>query len=122
MLQFNEFLKAKLVKEIQVTKIGFAICPASVDAQGKLDARKGEIEASLSPEGQCKFEKPAKFVAYRLSGASSTYSISGGRTDELKKITATVVAETLASLTNVAPINILESKGFGNSECSAKKN
>ena len=41
MLQLNAFLQEKLVREIQTTKTGFAICPVSAEAQEKLTARSG---------------------------------------------------------------------------------
>ncbi|KAI0995653.1 hypothetical protein K3495_g12526 [Podosphaera aphanis] len=78
MLQLNTFLQEKLVREIQTIKTGFAICPVSVEAQEKLTARMGEIESSLSRQGQCKVEKPGQHVAYRLSGVPRSYTVFNG--------------------------------------------
>ena len=122
MLQLNAFLKEKLVKEIQIIKTGFAICPVSVDAQEKLGARMGEIEASLSSSGQCKVEKPGQHVAYRLSGVPRNYSTFNGTSVEMREITASIVAEALTDLTNVPPIKVLESRGSNITEFSPKRN
>ncbi|KAI1004484.1 hypothetical protein K3495_g3726 [Podosphaera aphanis] len=122
MLDLNAFLKEKLVREVQSTKTGFAICPVSTEAQEKLIARMSEIEASLCARGQCKVEKPGQHVAYRLSGVPRSYAVFNGSTVELKQIDASVVADALTDLTNVPPINVLESRGSDNSDFSLKKN
>ena len=82
----------------------------------------GETENSLSSQGQCKVEKPGQHVAYRLSGVPRTFAAFNGSTVENKHITAAVVAEALTDLTNVPPINVLESRGSDYSEYSPKKN
>ncbi|POS83539.1 hypothetical protein EPUL_005161 [Erysiphe pulchra] len=116
MLELNAILEEKLVKEIQIIKTGFAICPVSLEAQEKLVSRMGEIEASLSNRGQCKVEKPGQHVAYRLSCVPRNYTILSGNSLEMKEITATVVSEALTDLTNISPINVLESRGSANIE------
>ncbi|KHJ34831.1 hypothetical protein EV44_g4245 [Erysiphe necator] len=68
MLDLNSFLKETLIREIQVIKTGFAICPTSITARDILYSRTEEIEAYLSTQGQCKVEKPTKPKAYLLSG------------------------------------------------------
>ncbi|POS82641.1 hypothetical protein EPUL_005008 [Erysiphe pulchra] len=116
MLELNAFLEEKLAKEIQIIKTGFAICPVSLEAQEKLVSRIGEIEASLSTRGQCKVEKPGQHVAYRLSCVPRNYTILSGNSVETKEITATVVSEALTDLTNIPPINVLESRGSANTK------
>lgn len=76
----------------------------------------GEIEASLSTRGQCKVEKPGQHVAYRLSCVPRNYTVLTGNCIETKEITALEVSEALTDLTNMAPINVLESRGSANNE------
>lgn len=54
MLQLNSFLKEKLVREVQITKSGFTICPISLPAQEAMISRIGELEAFLSKKGSSK--------------------------------------------------------------------
>ncbi|KAI0998686.1 hypothetical protein K3495_g9510 [Podosphaera aphanis] len=115
-------VRKKLVREVQSTKTEFVICPVSTEAQEKLIARMGEIEASLCARGQCKVEKPGQHAAYRLSGIPRSYAVFNGSTVELKQFDASVVADALTDLTNVPPISVLESRGSDNSDLSPKKN
>ncbi|KAI1004397.1 hypothetical protein K3495_g3817 [Podosphaera aphanis] len=103
MLKLNTFLQKKLVREIQTIKPGFAICPVSAEAQEKLTTRMGEIESSLSCQGQCKVEKPGQHAAYRFSGVPRSYTVFNGSTVERKEITASIVADVLTYLTNIPP-------------------
>ncbi|KAI0998427.1 hypothetical protein K3495_g9765 [Podosphaera aphanis] len=73
MLQINNHLKEKLVREVQSIKTGFEICPTSTSAQETLFARMGDIETFLSTQGHCKVEKPTSHIAYRLSGVPRSY-------------------------------------------------
>ncbi|KAI0991351.1 hypothetical protein K3495_g16836, partial [Podosphaera aphanis] len=111
MLQINNHLKEKLVREVQSIKTGFAICPISTTAQETLFARMGEIETFLSTQGHCKVEKPTSHIAYRLSGVPRSYQGFDGTSMTTTEITSEVVSDALLHLTNVAPLNVLESRG-----------
>ncbi|KAI0990771.1 hypothetical protein K3495_g17416, partial [Podosphaera aphanis] len=120
--QLNAFLNAKLVREVQMTKTGFAICPVNIEAQEALSVRMDELESFLSSQGQCKVEKPIQHNAYRLSGVPRSYASYNGSSMEMTQISATTIAEALTDLTNVAPINVLESRGSSTSEFYHQKN
>lgn len=107
---------------IQTTKTGVAIRPVSAEAQEKQITRMGEIENSLSSQGQCKVENPVQHVAYRLPGVPRTFTAFNGSTVGNKHIIAAVVAEALSDLTNVPPIKVLESRESDYSKFSSKKN
>ncbi|KAI1003670.1 hypothetical protein K3495_g4534 [Podosphaera aphanis] len=121
MLELNSFLGEKLVREVQTTRTGFAICPISTAAQEALIARMIEIENHLCSRGSCKVEKAEQHIAYRLSGVPRTYAGYNGTSIELIEITAAVVAEALRDLTHIAPINVLESRGTFESEFADTK-
>lgn len=121
MLQLNNFLKEKLVLEIQTTKTGFAICPTSSAAQEALIARMREIETYLSTRGQCKVEKPKNHKAYLLSGIPQSYTDYNGTDVELVEITASVIAEALTDLTKVVPVNVLEPRNAAKAKYTSLK-
>lgn len=121
MPELNNFLNEKLVRKIQMTNIGYTICPVSAEAREKLTDRMGEIEASLTLKGSVKVENPVQQVAYRLSGVSCTYAVYNRNIVDLKEINASVVAEALTDLTNVAPLNVLESRGSEYTDFSPKR-
>ncbi|KAI0996690.1 hypothetical protein K3495_g11495 [Podosphaera aphanis] len=73
MEQLNNFLNQKLVREVQLTKTGFAICPASVEVQEILVTKIPVLQGFLSSRGQCTVEKPENHAAYRTSGVPRNY-------------------------------------------------
>lgn len=105
-----------------MTKTGFAICPVNIEAQEALSVRMGELESFLSSQGQCKVEKPIQHNAYRLSGVPRSHASYNGSSMEMSEISATTIAEALTDLTNVAPINVLKSRGSSNPEFYHQKN
>ncbi|KAI0992890.1 hypothetical protein K3495_g15294, partial [Podosphaera aphanis] len=66
-------------------------------------------------------EKPDNHTAFRLSGVPRSYAGYDGSNIVMETIDAAVVAEALADLTKVAPINVLESRGSSYSEYSPTK-
>lgn len=63
----NSYLKEILVRQIQIIKTGFGICPASSIAKEKLYTRMREIKF-YSTQGECKIEKPRTCQVYHFSG------------------------------------------------------
>lgn len=121
MLQINNHLKEKLVREVQSIKTGFTICPVSKTAQETLFVRMGEIETFLSYQGQCKVEKPTSHIAYRISGVPRSYQGFDGTSMTSTEITSELVSDALIHLTNVAPLNVLESRSQYDSKYSPSK-
>lgn len=116
LLDIKTFLTENLIREIQVIKTGFAICPISVSARDTLYSRMEEIEAYLSTRDECKVQKPTKHKAYLLSGIPRSYIGFNGSTPDQINITGDMIAEAIQSLTNIAPINVLEPRNFDGSE------
>ncbi|KAI0993874.1 hypothetical protein K3495_g14310 [Podosphaera aphanis] len=75
--QLNAFLNAKLVREVQMTNTGFAICPVNIEAQEALSVYMGE-----------------------LSGVPRSYASYNDFSMEMTEISATTIAEALTALTN----------------------
>ncbi|KAI0991974.1 hypothetical protein K3495_g16212, partial [Podosphaera aphanis] len=123
MQQINTFLGEKWVREVQHTKTGFAICPAHTAAQENLSNRIDDIQTFLSTSGECKVEKPCEHAAYRLSGVPRSYAGYNVSTNsiEMVEITASILTEALTDLTNVAPINVLESRSTSSSDFYPQK-
>lgn len=63
----NKALGKKLVKEIQTTRTGFALCPLSPEAQDSLEALIPQITALFSEKGPCVVEKASNLVSYRIA-------------------------------------------------------
>jgi hypothetical protein len=63
----NKALEKKLVKEIQTTRTGFALCPLSPEAQDSLEALIPQITALFSEKGPCVVEKASNLVSYRIA-------------------------------------------------------
>jgi hypothetical protein len=53
-----------LLKEVQTTKTGFALCPASLDALKSLEARTDTISDFFGP---CLVERGSRWVSYRAT-------------------------------------------------------
>lgn len=121
MIEINKFLNEKLVREIQITKTGFAICPISALVQEVLYSRMSDSESFLSTKGICKVEKPTNHSAYLLSGIPRTYAGFNGNRVETFEITARTISEALRDLTNVAPIDVIESRRSSSSQYLAQK-
>ncbi|KHJ34080.1 hypothetical protein EV44_g3918 [Erysiphe necator] len=120
MLYLNAFLREKQVREVQVTKTGFAICPTSISAQNSLHERMDAIEGHLSTEGACKMEKPSNHTAYMISGVPRSYTGYNG-TSLTIEITAAQVKEALRDLISIEPISVLQSQNTTEEEYSDVK-
>lgn len=110
MLQLNQHPNSKLVREIQITRTGFVICPISLDVFDTLKSQIENIENFLSKKGSCKIELPTNHVAYLISNVSQTYTGFNGTMIEKIEITRQMVAEALLDTTNIQPANILETR------------
>ncbi|KAI1005050.1 hypothetical protein K3495_g3163 [Podosphaera aphanis] len=121
MQQIKNYLTENLVNEGQPTKTGFVICPPSTAAQASLNSKIDVIQEFLSSQGQCIVEKPDNHTAYRLSGVPRSYDGYNGANIVMETIDAAVVAEALADLIKVAPINVLQSRGSNYTEYSPTK-
>ena len=88
MLHLNEFFKEKLIREVQTTKTGLAICPASIPAQEALINRMDALESHLSTQGDCKVENPTNHAAYLRTGTPRSYTGFNGISVENIPITA----------------------------------
>ncbi|KHJ31406.1 hypothetical protein EV44_g4009 [Erysiphe necator] len=108
MLQLNGFFEEKLVREVKITKTGFAIWPVSLSAQEAMLSRINELESFLSTKGVCKVEKPTNYLAYLLTGIPRSYAGYNGSSIEGATITVSTISEALRDLTNVAPVNVIE--------------
>jgi hypothetical protein len=53
-----------LLKDVQATKTGFALCPSSPNALKDLEARKDTISSVF---GQCLVERGSRWVSYRIT-------------------------------------------------------
>lgn len=122
MLQFNGFLKEKLIREVQITKTGFAICLFSLAAQETLFSRKSELESFLLTKGDCKVEKPTNHLACLLIGITPLYAGYNGNSIEGVTITVPLISEALRDISDIAPINIIECKYPNMSEHIYNKN
>lgn len=119
----NTFLGEKLIREVQYTKTGFAICPASTFAQETLSIRMDDIQTFLSSRGQCKVEKPCEHSTYRLSGVPRSYAEFNASSNsiEMVEITSSTLAEALTGLTKIPSLSVLESRGTSHSEYYPQK-
>jgi hypothetical protein len=68
----NKALK-KLVKEIQTTRTGFALCPLSPEVQDSLEALIPQITALFSEKGPCIVEKASNLVSFRISSVPRSF-------------------------------------------------
>ena len=77
-----------------------------------------DIQTFLSSSGECKVEKPREHAAYRLSGVPRSYAGYNVSTNSLEmvEITASMLTEALTDLTNVAPLNVIESRSTPSSD------
>lgn len=95
MLSLNQFLQEKLVREIQVTKTGFATCPTSLSAQVILTSRMADIETFLSTKGPCKVEKTTNHTSYLITNIPRSHAGYNGSAIEMIEITASSITEAL---------------------------
>lgn len=121
MLQINNFLKEKLVREIQLTKTGFAIYLILLSAKEIIFDRMGEIESFLSTQGECKVKTPTSYSVYLISGIPNSFVGLNGTAIEMVDITVQAVSEALKDLTKVSPINVLEPRSSIKSQYSKTK-
>lgn len=95
MMAINKFLNEKLVREIQITKTGFAICPTSVPAQEALASHTSDLQSFLSTEGACIVEKPTNHSVYLILGIPRLYAGLDSIRLQTIEITAQKISEAL---------------------------
>ena len=117
----NEFQKEKMIREVQTTKNGVAIFPASIPAQEALINRMDALESYLSTHGNRKVKKLTNHAAYLLTSIPRSYIGFNGISVENIPIKALSVAEALMGLANIQLINVFEPQGSNTAQFSHHK-
>jgi hypothetical protein len=106
----NKALGKKIVKEVQTTKTGYALCPLSPQPQDSLDLLIPQITALFSAKGPCTVEKAGNLVSYRI--ALIPRSFQGFQNNQITQIpvTAELLSSALTEELNAAPTQIVETR------------
>ena len=68
----NKALEKKLVKEVQTTRTGLALCPLSSESSDSLEAYIPQIAALFCEQGHCVVEKATNLISYRIAAVPRT--------------------------------------------------
>ena len=105
-LRANLGTDGPLLKDVQTTKTGFALCPATPDALVSLEARKDIITGFF---GQCLVERSPHWVSYRVTNVPRRV---GQITDDCKQtlvpVDAQAIAQAVLEATKLAPTSVTE--------------
>lgn len=95
-----------LLKDVQTTKTGFALCPTTPNALEALETRKDIITGFF---GQCLVERSPHWVSYRVTNVPRHV---GQITDEYKQtlvlVDAQAIAQAVLEATQLAPALVTE--------------
>ena len=99
---------AGLLKEVQVTKTGFALCPASLDGLKALEARKDALKVFFR---DCHIERGSRWVSYRVTNVPRKVGrILEDGSYGLVPVHAQAVIQEVAEATGLSPVAAVETK------------
>jgi hypothetical protein len=108
-------LRAKLgsngpvLKEVQSTKSGFALCPSSPEALAVLETQKETIRAFF---GECHVEKSSHWVSYRVTNVPRLIGqISQAGEYTLAPVDSKAMARSVSESIGLTPIAVTDSVG-----------
>jgi hypothetical protein len=105
-LRTNLGTDGPLLKDVQTTKTGFALCPTTPDALAALEARKDIISGFF---GQCLVERSSYWVSYRVTNVPRRVGqITGDCKQTLIPVDAQTIAHTVLEATRIAPVSVTE--------------
>ena len=95
-----------LLKEVQTTKTGFALCPASPDALKVLEARRDIITSFF---GQYPLERGSRWVSYRVTNVPRKVGqITADGKYTLVPVDSHAVAQAVLEATKLSPASVTE--------------
>jgi hypothetical protein len=95
-----------LLREVQTTKTGFALCPASPDALKTLESRKDAIHGLF---GDCLVERGSRWVSYRVTNVPRRVGqITGCNKYDLVPVDSNSVAQAVHEATGLTPAAVTE--------------
>jgi hypothetical protein len=95
-----------LLKEVQATKTGFALCPASPDALKTLESRKEVISKFF---GSCRVERGSRWVSYRLTNVPRKVGRILDTGDyTLVPVDSYAIAQAVTEATKLSPASVTE--------------
>jgi hypothetical protein len=99
---------AGLLKEVQVTKTGFALCPASPDALKTLEARKDSLKGFFR---DCHIERGSRWVSYRVTNVPRKVGqILDDGSYGLVPVHAQAVVKEVTEATGIPPVAAVETR------------
>lgn len=106
----NQALGKKLVKEVQTTRTGLALCPASSAPEDSLEASIPQITTLFHEKGPCIVEKATNLVSFRI--ASVPRSFQGYVDNQVTRIQVTpeLFASVLTEELGIAPAQVAETR------------
>jgi hypothetical protein len=106
----NKALGTKLVKEIQTTRTGFALCPLSPETEASLTALIPKITALFCEKGPCVVEKATNLVSYRIASIPRSFQgYENGQVTQIR-VTAEHLSLALTDELNESPVQITETR------------
>jgi hypothetical protein len=95
-----------LLKEVQPTKTGFALCPSSPNGLPALEAQKETISAFF---GDCQVEQGTRWVSYRVTNVPrSIGQLSQDNKYSLVLVDSEAVASAVTDTTGLTPISVTQ--------------
>ena len=95
----------KLLKGVQPTKTGFALCPTSPEALPALEAQKETISAFFN---NCLIERSSRWVSYRVTNVPRKIGQISQGLYSLVPIDPGILSSEVAEATGLTPISISE--------------
>jgi hypothetical protein len=97
-----------LLKDVQATKTGFALCPASPDALKALEARRDTL-AEFFGQDQCLLERGSRWVSYRVTNVPRKVGqILPDGSYSLVPVDRLAVAQAVLEATGLTPVSVTE--------------
>ena len=96
---------SSLLKEVQATKTGFALCPPSSDSLPALEAHK---EAITSFFGECQIERSSRWVSYRVTNVPRKIGQFINNAYTLISVDSKAMSCAVAEATGFNPISVTE--------------
>lgn len=94
-----------LLKEVQTTKTGFALCPTTPDALKALEARKDIISSSF---GNCPVERGSRWVSYRVTNVPRKVGQITDTGYDLLTVDSQAMAQAVLEATTLSPASVTE--------------
>ncbi len=102
----------EILREVQSTKTGFALCPSSPDA---LQALEAQGEAITSVFGQCSIERATKWISYRITNIPRSIGLIGSNNIyTMGQVNPSLLSTAIYETTGITPTRVTETPASSN--------